>query len=264
MAFSDEVKRAFKVAPNHEPRVILVGATDKENFGLVWSRHGLDDETADMDENASKQGMSSSPVFVVISQGTDGHVDAEISLPLQMWSAPLRMEGNLRDSKDLQRITDWLAGFMEPFCMNNSVSALNVQDGKMMFGGDDTIFNMDEVMKNIRPKREKSELMSDALDIGSVEDILAGQMTVEQIERVGRDARDAKEPLSQHSRLGPSLEEEADEENRRQQDVVKEEQEKSRITQQEIVDKYGFKALEELLERTGKELLVPKPRSKKV
>jgi hypothetical protein len=252
MSFIDEIKRAFKVPANHDPRVILVGATDKSSFELVWGKHDLDEVTADMDENASKQGMSYSPVFVIVLEGKGGHIDAEIVLPLQSWGADLRLPKALRDSKDLQRITDWLAGFMEPFSMNDTVSGVDVQTGMLLFGDASmTAFNMDNVMKSIRPKRDKSELMNDAINIGTVEEILAGQMTVKEVEKITRKPE----------RGAVSIEEEPDV---KEPDLLKMAEDAARKTQQDILDKYGFKALEELLEKTGKPLLVTKPKSKKV
>ncbi len=255
MAFIDEVKKVFQTPKDHEPRILLVGATDKANFDLVWSQHQMEDVIESMDENASKQGMSYSPVFIVVNEGKGGHLDTEITLPLQAWSSDMRVDESLLQTQNTQRITDWLAGFMEPFCMNNSISAIDIKTGLLIFGDPKgTVFKMDNVMKSIRPKKDKNELMSDAIDIGSVDDILAGQMSVEEMDRVSGKTEDLKmkeetlEVIETVSVTSP--------------DLAKLAEMTARATQQDIVDKYGFKALEDILARTGQTLLVKKPKKK--
>lgn len=263
MASIDEVQKFFQTPKGHTAKVIIVGATDKEHFKPFWEKEGLEDEMEDMDENASKLGMSYAPIFVVLNQSDkDKHIDAELIVPLQNFHAGLRIEKTILESKDIQRISDWSAGFLEIFCMNNSISALDILTGALLVGDSDgTQFKMDNVMRSIRGKKEKSELLGDAMDIGSVDEILGQQMSDKELKALSKKTPETKEKKVSLDRaenmidiannvkaitLSASTKKQAD-------DVLK-------SVQETIMKKYGFKALEELLAKTGQPLLVKKPK----
>ena len=258
--FSELIKKLFKVHEGHQARVLIAGATDKEHFENVFVDHGLENVTASMNENASKLGISYSPVFIMLETGKNGHIHANIALPLQSWVEGLDIDESL--GNDLQRVTDWSAGFMGSFSMDSSVSAIAIDTGKVVFGDpDNNMFNIENIMKDIRPKKDKAELMADSMDIGSVEDILGGQLTAEEIEtktmpEKKKDMELAEAILDQGNEIKrfvgvmPPVAEQVD---KQMQSI-----------QQDISDKYGFSALQELLKKTGQPLLIEKPKRKKI
>lgn len=252
MKFPELVKTLFNTPDNHTAKVILIGATNQQNFEAVWSKHDIEEYTQDMDANASKHKMNYTPVVVVVNEGADGHFDAVIALPTQKWTEGLRMDDSIAESKNIQRAADWLAGFMETFCMNDSITGIEVDTGTMVFGtGKHSLFNLENIMKDLGPKRTKDSLMTDAMDIGNVDDILAGQMTPEEIKNHQNPVEKAVEAAMAPPRLPVEVVPEP---------APVDEYEAMRATQQSVIDKYGFSALEELLKATKQPLLVRKPK----
>lgn len=225
---------AFNVPLNHTPKVMLTGGTDFKNFSKVWADTVPEEKLKDMDENSSKNKVPLHPVMVLIVQGGDGHVHAQISLPLQEWSGDLVLEESVSDSKDLRRLTDWCAGFMEVFCFNGTVAAHDLDKNEVIFGTDSALIT--ELVSAGKPRRSVPSLES----IGSVEDIL-GQLGDKEIEEMKRIPVKDESP----EEVKVPVENKAAEERKKQQ---------------EVADKYGFPALKELLEKMKQPLLIEEPK----
>lgn len=262
MISAEKIQKMFDTPKDHTPIVTLVGSTDQQNFKVFWEKAGLEDVMDDMDANASKAGMPQSPVFITIVAGKDGHMHAQINIPLQQWSAGLHVDDYIEDTNNVQRITDWIAGFMETFSANGSVHAVDLRDGKTVFGSDTS--RVEDMVRALSPKKEKSELMSDSLSIGSVDDILNGQMSMEEIKDVEKPdvtldkaeaALKASSVIEAAAQKAPPV----------VVKLVKEVNDKDdKKVQEEILEKFGEKALKDLLARTKRPLLVQlKPKSKK-
>lgn len=225
----DDIRKAFKVGDDHTPKVIISGGTDNIHLMRVFEAHGIETHVKDMDENASKAGMTLSPVLFLVNEHQD-HIDVDMHLPLQFWSAPINVDESVLESKDTKRITDWIAGFMYGFVSNRTVSAVDIATEKIILGSENTdIFSIANVLKSTRPKVARSELMSQEMDIGSPEEILG----LTKVDVANETPVAVSVPL---------LDKDAD----------------ARAIQQDIVDKYGMKALKDLLTKTGQPLLVDK------
>lgn len=239
MKMNSEVEAMFEVPKGHTPKVLMVGGTDHKNFSKAWE--GMVDEKIykDMDGNSSRLGLPLHPVLVLIVQGEDGHIHALISLPLQKWEVPLRVNDAIEESKDLRRVMDYCAGFLEVFCMNDTVTAVDLATNVAVLGDSkDGAFSLEEIVKEIRPKKDVRTLDS----IGNADDIL-GQLSKPQIEKFQTKK---KEPKVEKLTRVP-MKEEKPEENKL---------EKTKKEQQAIVKKYGFPALKEMSERMKFEILV--------
>lgn len=244
----------FDTAEGHTPIVTLVGSTSQENFKVFWEKAELEDVMDDMDANASKAGMEYSPIFITLVAGTDGHLHAQINVPLQSWNSGLRIDESLAETKNVPRITDWVAGFMETFSANDSVHAIDLRTGALMFGTDKN--HVENMVRALSPKKEKSELMNDSMSIGSVDDILNGQMSVEDIKEIEKPnvtlekaeaSFKASELLETITKGIPVEQAELVEEINTRDD---------KKIQQDILDKFGEQALMDLLKRTKRPLLV--------
>lgn len=242
MNLPELVKGMFKEKEKHTAKVLIIGGTDQTNFEAVWSKHDIEEYTSDMDANASKNRMVVSPVAVLLEEGEGGYIDARITLPLQGWVSDLRIEPSIEESKDLQRITDWVAGFMEVFCMNSTITGLDISTGAYVFSDEKhSVLKLDDILK--RPKKDKGDLMMDDQGIGSVEDILSGQLTQKEIDTFVQ----GKPEASVEAVEVPVAQEEAGSTHTAM-----------RATQEEIVAKYGYQALKDLVARTGQPLLIKK------
>lgn len=246
---NSEVEAMFEVPEGHTPKVLLGGGTNHKHFVKVWDSMVEEKVYKDMDNNASRLGLSLSPALVLIVQGDDGHVHALISLPLQKWQGNMRIHESIEESKDLRRTMDWCAGFMEVFCMNDTVTAVDLATDKVIFGdSSDIAFSIEGMVKDVRPKKDVRG--TSGLDIGSVDDIL-GQLSRPQIEKfqTKKSTKSAvKETKEKYTRL-PVKEEDSEESKL----------EKTRKEQQKIVDKYGFQALKEMMDRMKLPILIEDP-----
>ena len=84
--------------------------------------------------------------MILLYQGSGDHTHAQISIPTQSWEAEISIPDHLLKDNVPQRLTDWVAGFMEPFCSDNSISAVNVETGAFLFGEKDTsVFNVERI-----------------------------------------------------------------------------------------------------------------------
>jgi hypothetical protein len=233
-----EIEAMFEVPEGHTPKVLIGGGTNHKNFAKVWDSMVEEKVYKDMDNNSSRLGLPLHPVLVLLIQGDDGHIHALISLPLQKWDAPMRIESTIDASNDLRRVMDWCAGFMEVFCMNDSISAVDLTTNTVVLGDPKASYGIEGVMSEIRPKKDVRGTAG--LDIGSVDDIL-GQLSKPQIEKFQKKVK--KEPATEKVTRIPVKEE------------VKEEV-RMKAQQQEVLEKYGKKALQELCKSMKMPLLI--------
>lgn len=231
-----EVEAMFDVPEGHTAKVIIGGGTNFENFNATW--HALIPEKIlkDMNENATRANLPFSPVLILLAEGADGHIDASISLPLQKWAEGLSVEPSIYETNDLRRITDWCAGFLHSFCATGSVNSRDLITNQLDIGKETGVFDMESAITASAPKREARILES----IGDVDEIL-GQLDTKGIEEMKRlpvkDESPEEVPVS-----------------------IEKPQDKLRQTQQNIVEKYGFKALQDMLSRTKQPLLIDEPK----
>lgn len=228
-----EVEALFDIPEGHTAKVIIGGGTNFENFNATW--HALIPEKIlkDMNENATRANLPFSPVLILLAEGADGHIDASISLPLQKWAEGLAVEPSIYGTNDLRRITDWCAGFLHSFCATGSVNSRNLVTSQLDIGKETGVFDMESAMIASAPKREVRTLES----IGDVDEIL-GQVSQQEMKRVPVVNETPEEvPVA-----------------------IEKPQDTLRKTQQEIVDKYGFQALQDVLSRTKQPLLIDEPK----
>ena len=250
MKMSQEIEAMFEIPEHHTAKVLIGGGTDHKNFAKVWSDMLDEKIIKDMDGNSSRLGLPMHPVLMLIIQGEDGHLHALISLPLQKWQAPMRVHDSIEDSKNVQRMVDWCAGFMEVFCMKNTITAIDVTNQKVMIGDPkDAAFGLEAIVKDVRPKKEVRTLTS----IGSVDDIL-GQMSKPQIEKFEKKKTAPKKSTAKMTRV--PVKDVVEEEKKA--DTEGEKLEKTRADQQAIFDKYGYAALKEMTDRMNIPILIKK------
>lgn len=242
----------FEIPENHVPYVLLAGGTNQKHFKRLWEPMVDEKVYKDMDNNSSRLGLPFHPVLVLIIGGTDGHLHSLVSLPLQKWQDGLRVEETVESSKNIQRVTDWVAGFMETFCMNNSISAVQLDTGKVTLGNpDDAAFSVEGILKDIRPKKDVRGLgMSGS--IGSVDEIL-DQMSKPQIEKF------TKKPKKTEAEKIDIVEKMIRLPVKDINDAAEAKKAKTKKEQQEIVDKYGFKALKDMTKRLKVPIVVDEP-----
>lgn len=246
MKMTSEIQAMFEIPEGHTPKVLLGGGTDHKNFKKVWDSMVEEKVYKDMDNNSSRLGLPMHPVLILIVQGEDGHTHAFISLPLQKWQAPIRIQDTIEESKDLRRTTDWCAGFMEVFCMNDTVSAVDLVTNVVVFGDKEGTFGIEGIVKAVRPKKDVRG--TGGLDIGSADDIL-GQLSKPQIEKFQKKTK--KEPkivLKEKLTRVPVKDE---------SEAAK--VEKTRKEQQDIVDKFGYDSLKEMSKRMKFAIVIDKP-----
>jgi hypothetical protein len=231
MKYSIELKTMFKIPEGHEPVALIIGGTEEEKFTRQFDDKIEDSALKDMDVHSSQAGLATHPVMVVVIKGENGHLHSIMNLPLQNWQSGMVVEDAIEDSKDIRRVTDWVAGFMHAFCANETISAIDLTTGDKLIEGAD----MDSVVKSVRPKRE---IRLDS--IGSVEDILAGQITKEEAKQI------------------PVVDESPEEVEVPIIDVEAEKQEKMRREQAEIVEKFGWDALKEMSKRMNFPIVIKK------
>lgn len=241
MNIKTEMNAMFDVPDGHTPKVLLAGGTEQDKFTRVWQEIP-EDKLKDMDTNSSRLHLPVHPVFVLIYIGEDAHVHASISLPLQDLQEELHIEESILETKDLKRITDWVAGFMEAFCMNDTVTAIDLVTEQPIIGGKNPAFSMQGLMKDIRPPKDM-RLES----IGDVDDILNGQLNAKEIEEIRHPSPEGllKKAKAVEMKSIPVVEEDPN--------ILLKKQ------QQEVVDKYGWKALEEMTKKMKQPILIEKP-----
>lgn len=246
MKMNQEIEAMFEIPKDHTPKVLLGGGTDHKNFSKAWADMVDEKIYKDMDGNSSRLGLPLHPVLVLIVQGGDGHIHALISLPLQKWQAPLRVNGTIEESKDLRRVMDYCAGFLEVFCMNDTVTAVDLATNIVVIGDpNDGAFGLEGIIKEVRPKKDVRTLDS----IGDADDIL-GQLSKPQIEKFQKKVKKEPKIVIKEKLSRIPVKEEKPEEDKL---------EKTKKEQQAIVKKYGFSALKEMSERMKFEILVKNP-----
>lgn len=244
MKMQSELNAMFKVPEGHVPVAIISGGTDHAHFHKVWSGMMDEDIYKDMDGNASKRSMPLSPVMMLVIQSEDDkHLHTLVSLPLQDFQEGMRVEETIENSKSIQRVADWCAGFMETFCVNDSVMALDIVNQTVLVGDSATsVMSIEASIKGVRPQREVRGLES----IGDVDDIL-GQLSKPQIEKfVTKKAMKKEKP--EEMKTIPVVEE--------KEETLTDGLEKMLKEQEAIVKKYGYKALEDMAARMNMPILV--------
>lgn len=209
---------AFDIPKGHTPKVILAGATTQKIFEPVWKGRVPDDRIEDMDEHASKKGYPYSPVLALVYQG-ENHSHIQMSVPLENWAGEVKVDEAMLKTNDVRRISDWMTGFMNSFCADDSISSIDLTTGLPILEGTNSAVNVSSIEQIVK-KPEDVRLEP----IGDVDAILNAPKTEE---------------------------EEAQKETERV--------EKIRKQQQEVVDKFGWEALEDLTKRTKQTIIIEKP-----
>lgn len=248
MKLSQHIATLFEISEGHTAKVVICGGTDLKTFQPSMQRMLPEELLKEMDENTSRLGLSLHPVLATLMQGTDGHVHVNMALPLQKWSADMVIEPSVLESKGLSRITDWVAGFMEVFCMNDSISAYDLETEQMMIGSKNGVYNLPDIIKDIVPKRELPAMDS----AGSVEEIL-GQMSNEEIEAVTEEGANKAAYIEKTEAVVERIIKSKDINEQDKEMVLKK-------TQQAVMKKYGYAALVELATKMGQPLLVKEPK----
>lgn len=234
----------FEIPEGHTPVVLIGGGTEESKFSRCFEESTGDKATNDMDANTSRAGMPLHPVLVLIVKGKNGHLHALMNLPLQKWDSPLVIEDSIEESRDVRRVTDWVAGFMHTFCANDTISAIDLITNAVLIGKESTAL---EVM--VRGTRPTKDMRLES--IGSVDDILNGQLGKEEIEAMTNKPEEGA--IASLERL---LVEDKTPELVQVPIINKDEE--MRAQQQEIVDKYGWQALVDITKRMKTKILIKK------
>lgn len=270
------IQTMFKVPEGHTPKVLLGGGTEAKMFMKIWDGQIPDETLQKLDEAASVAKLPLNPFLVLLVQGEDGHIHAQTSLPLVKWTAEIHVEDSVSESKELIRITDWCAGFMQSFCANGTVAAYDLLTEMILLGEDNNpAFSIKASVKGVAPQREVRELSSFADDIGNVDEIL-GQMSSKQIKKAMAPIELNTNPIGQDFFFDmfkekgslPAQESGSFKELSKRVLGVKDASPEpvsvpivnvdaeQRKVQQDIVDKYGMEALKDILSRSKQPLLV--------
>lgn len=240
MKTTKQIEGMFTIKEGHTPKILIGGGTNHQHFAPFWENAIGDKKLKDMDSNASRMGLPLSPLLVLLVQGEDNHIDAILSLPLQKWQGDLALDATIEATNDLKRITDWCAGFLDVFCMDNTVSAVDLATNKPFYGDPEkSPFGIEKVYQSTR----EDVRGTGGLDIGSVDEIL-GQVSQSKTEKVMRTKKAEKKEIVEEPKIV--------EVKKEKKDILKE--------QQEIVKKYGYAALKEMADRMNMPILVQEPK----
>lgn len=222
MNLTKELETLFDIPEGHTPKVLLAGQTDNEQF-------------------VEDKGVHT--VLALLVMGKD-HVHALFTVPALERDGEIDIDESLLKTNDLKRITDWLAGMLSAQCLRGTVGALDIVTEQTIIGED-----IKELVKGVRPP---VDLRLES--IGSVDDILSGQLGKKEIDQMLK-------PKSPEDLLAQTKDmiKEVDEQLKRI--PVKEEDPNALLKkqQQEVVDKYGWKALETMAKKMKQPILVEKP-----
>lgn len=252
-------------------KVIVVGSTDE-----IEIRKSMDDQHIpqtyidQMPINRAKAASSANPfVFAIHTDDKTGELGVDASLPLDGWSSSMHIEHAIQRSKNLQRLTDWSAGFLEVMTFNHSVLGIEVATGALWIGDTDVL--SDQLLKSMensldaierKPTVPRAQMMKDAkdLDLGQMLQGLASLL-----EKHGIDTGKVKEEVVVYDQQGVQDEFEPPAnpvEVKKVEAKKKKEDTKlalKRKEQQDIVARYGWEALEELSTRTKQPIVIDKP-----
>lgn len=285
MKISKELETLFEIPENHTPVVLISGGTDFEHFTRNCGDMLDESKTKGMDENAARAGLPLSPFMVLLVQGADNHVHALASLPLQKWQYDLRLEPSIEESKDVRRVTDWVAGLIDLFCKDDTVHGMNLITGDIVFGDPkEGQMSLEATVREVTPKREvRGTSNIDMEDLGD----FIGQLSKKEIEeKVGKKKKsnvdiveeglEALRELTGRT-LAPKEKAQLLEIAQKEDGVapvkrtpIKTKEEKVEVVdgektkklikeQKDIVKKFGYDALKEMSERMKFDILIENP-----
>lgn len=270
-----ELKHIFKDT-EHTPKVLIVGGTNEEQVRQQFGDQIPEEVVGGMDAATNQTKLPLHPVLVLVSQGVKDHTHVFMSFPLMNFEKILRVTPHIAETNDLRRITDWSLGFLEAFAMNNSLSVMDLLTGVREVEGMDG-YDIEAVIGEVRPKREVRTLPS----IGSVDDILSGQLGKEEIDAL----HDTKPTVITEGNAGDVIEGLLNKIKELELNKIKELENKPEETvetppeapavtppqentalkmQQEVCDKYGYKAVQDLCKKMNMPILITKPKKAKV
>lgn len=260
-------KRALK--DGHTTKVIIFGATDDETIRRSFEGAIPESVIDGMQSNQMRARAMVSPIFAaVMTNDKTGEVDVNVYLPLDNYSGNLHLDHKIEATKNLQRISDWVSGFMEVGSHQHSVFAVELATGAVWVGDKDEVpdaffQSMEASLKEIEKAAVKplSERLPDTNKVTEIVDLMKDLK--ELMEQNGikppTDMDLSKVVVESQEDFDAPTNPVAVSKEEEKKKVAEEKVEKQKIEQQKIVDRYGWDALVELTTRNKVKIVIKKP-----